>query len=124
MTASLWPRWESNVSIEVLDEQGQSVCTTEPIADRFCRYYTTLYKAQPTVDDDSTEDYLARIAIKCLTNEQRERLMAPLEPGEIRAVLKDMPAGQAPIMDGLTVAFYKTYQDILIHYLRRWPQMA
>ncbi|KAJ1160559.1 hypothetical protein NDU88_001055 [Pleurodeles waltl] len=43
--------------------------------------------------------------------------MAPLRPSEIVAELKDMQGGKAMGMGGLTVVFYKTYQDNLVHHL-------
>ncbi|KAJ1218982.1 hypothetical protein NDU88_006553 [Pleurodeles waltl] len=46
--------------------------------------------------------------------EHKERLVAPLRPEEIRAILKDMPSGKVPATDGLTVAFYKAYRDLLV----------
>ncbi|KAJ1110610.1 hypothetical protein NDU88_007960 [Pleurodeles waltl] len=65
------------------------------------------------IQDDSgrpaVTDYLNDIAMSWLTAEHRDRLMAPLRPEEIKAVLKDMPAGKSPGTDGLTVACYKAY---------------
>ncbi|KAJ1189707.1 hypothetical protein NDU88_006449 [Pleurodeles waltl] len=46
-----------------------------------------------------------------LSNKHREHLMAPLDPLEIKIAFKDMPSGKAPGSDGLTVAFYKAYQE-------------
>ncbi|KAJ1091065.1 hypothetical protein NDU88_004193 [Pleurodeles waltl] len=62
LAASLQPCRDSNVVLEVLDEQGQSVHTTEAEADCFHRYCTALYTAHQTVDD-STDDHLADKAL-------------------------------------------------------------
>ncbi|KAJ1149744.1 hypothetical protein NDU88_002549 [Pleurodeles waltl] len=66
----------------------------------------------PTKEEGVTADYLARIAMKWLLVECRERLQAPLLPAEIVAALKDMSGGKVPGTDGLAEAFYKAYLDV------------
>lgn len=51
--------------------------------------------------------------------------MALLDPLEIKAALAEMPTGKVPGMDGLTVAFYKAFQGILIsHLVTLYEEMA
>ncbi|KAJ1138508.1 hypothetical protein NDU88_004891 [Pleurodeles waltl] len=100
--------------LEVLNKQGDTVQDTVAVLESFRQYCNDLYKAQTIRDEGSMEDYLAHKAMKWLTNEHRERLMAPLQPGKICVALQEMPSAKAPGTDGLTVAFYRAYQDLLI----------
>ncbi|KAJ1158482.1 hypothetical protein NDU88_011170 [Pleurodeles waltl] len=51
--------------------------------------------------------------------------MGQLQPEEVKLTLACMLTGKAPGTDGLTVAFYKVYQDILIpHLVTLFEEMA
>ncbi|KAJ1217912.1 hypothetical protein NDU88_005499 [Pleurodeles waltl] len=69
--------------LEMQDEQEHLVHTTEAIAEFVHRYYIMFYMAQSTTDDNTTTDYLTHIVMKWFTNDQKESLMAPLEPVEV-----------------------------------------
>ncbi|KAJ1163140.1 hypothetical protein NDU88_003603 [Pleurodeles waltl] len=74
------PKQENGMILEIQDDGGQVLSETGQAAKHFCSNDTDLYWLQLIFDEESISDYLAQIAMKWLTMEYRERLMALLWP--------------------------------------------
>ncbi|KAJ1090868.1 hypothetical protein NDU88_003996 [Pleurodeles waltl] len=83
LTALLHPKREDDVILQVKYDTGQVLRGTEEVVERFCSYYADLYRSRLQFDEAAVIDYLAHIVMPWLSNDQRECLIALLEPVEI-----------------------------------------
>lgn len=116
--AQLLKTWRSKTQVSELKSAKGDVLTEETeIAGRFKQFYAELYSARSVGTEDEITDYLAHIKLPFLTNTHREYLMRPIEKDDILLALSSMKVGSAPGADGLTVAFYKAFLDLLLPHL-------
>ncbi|KAJ1218037.1 hypothetical protein NDU88_005623 [Pleurodeles waltl] len=118
LAAMMHPIRELDTLLELQGTDGHMITDPVDITTRFQEYFKELYASKITPDVTSIEDYLEHIAMPWLTVEHREHLMAPLQPAEICCALNGMTTAKAPGPNGLTVAFYKAYQHLLIPHIQ------
>ncbi|KAJ1144997.1 hypothetical protein NDU88_011289 [Pleurodeles waltl] len=63
------------------------------VVQQFHDYYTGLYRSRTQFDQTTVTDYLAHIAMSCLIDEHRDRLLGPLQLEQFGVTLASMPAG-------------------------------
>lgn len=109
-------RGRSQIS-ELKTTDGKVITDEREIATEFRNYYTDLYSSRGGDLLDEISDYLEHISLPMLTNAHLEFLMQPIDKDEIVEALSGMRSGSAPGADGLTVGFYKAFQEKLILHL-------
>lgn len=63
---------------------------------------------------EKIKNYLKDIGLAKITEIEQSTLEAPITEDEVRNALKETPVGKSPGPDGLSVLYYKKYQDNLI----------
>ncbi|KAJ1092185.1 hypothetical protein NDU88_005297 [Pleurodeles waltl] len=117
MAAMMHPNGKADIILAVKDKNGHLINDLAGVMNRFIDYYTAFYTTKITLDADAISDYLTHITMPWLKNADREYLMASLQPGEVCCALKSMAMVNAPGPDEPSMAFYQTYQDLLIPHL-------
>ncbi|KAJ1111746.1 hypothetical protein NDU88_000021 [Pleurodeles waltl] len=123
LASTLHPRHKDNALLQIQDNDVWNDATS--MVEMFHDYHTGLHKSRSQFDEAAVMDYLIHIAMSRLTDEQRVHSMGPLRPEEIRVALADMLTGKVSGIEGLTVAFYKAYQNLLMpHLVTLFEEMA
>lgn len=76
-------------------------------------FFRELYTSSHVSSTPDLATYLDSIQLFWLSPGHREYLDQPFTVDDITAVIKSLPSGKAPGLDGLTTLFYKTYVDVL-----------
>lgn len=99
---------------------------TNDIAREFRTFYQQVAKAIPddTIRKTRIEEYLLKANLPKLSSTALEALEGDLTTAELKGALKSMANGKAPGPDGLTVAYYRTYADILLPHLTSYANSA
>lgn len=63
---------------------------------------------------EKIKNYVKDIGLAKITEIEQSTLEAPITEDEVRNALKETPVGKSPGPDGLSVLYYKKYQDNLI----------
>ena len=92
----------------LVTEKGETIRNQKQILEHQHKFYQTLYKKDPTV-----KFTIKNNSQKKLTEVQRELLDKEIEIEEISNALKQMKKGKTPGSDGLTVAWYKCFWDLI-----------
>uniref|UniRef100_A0A803TLB1 Reverse transcriptase domain-containing protein n=1 Tax=Anolis carolinensis TaxID=28377 RepID=A0A803TLB1_ANOCA len=92
--------------------------TDKEILRQFETFYKTLYKKDQIKKDDIAQ-YLSKRKLEKISEEQRERLNKSIEEEEIKKAIRKMDPNKAPGPDGLTVMYYKTFEEELLPYLKK-----
>lgn len=92
---------------------------TPAIVKEFLSFYQYLYHVQHTIADQDTrtkliQDYLAHANLPKLPSDALTALEGEFTNSEMCVALKAMANGKAPGPDGLTVAYYRSFADVLL----------
>ncbi|KAJ1218273.1 hypothetical protein NDU88_005856 [Pleurodeles waltl] len=112
------PSRSTNLINTMTATDGSTLNDPEDIAARFLEYYQTLYTTRGNSDPNAINEYLTRMVLPKLSENDREALGAPLTLVEIAKALGSMAEGKAPGPDGPTVYFYKAYQTLILSHLK------
>ena len=75
------------------------------------KYYSDLYT--PSKTNRKTQDKLLRNIQKKITQEQKEKLDAPITIDEIKTAIFQIKPGKSPGLDGIPAEFYQEYWNIV-----------
>ena len=106
----------SNDSIGQLAEEkdGEIYTDNENIIKIATKFYTDLYT--PNKVNTRTQDRLLRNIKKKITQEQKEKLDAPILEEEIKTAVFQMQSGKSPGFDGIPIEFYQEYWNEIKHF--------
>uniref|UniRef100_A0A803TK36 Reverse transcriptase domain-containing protein n=1 Tax=Anolis carolinensis TaxID=28377 RepID=A0A803TK36_ANOCA len=112
-----WLAWRVNKRkqsqcIDKIQDEDITYFDRKGIENQFVNYYKNLY-SEDNIPKERVVQYLGEQDIKKLTETQREILNKKIEIEEIERAIKRLKANKAPGPDGLTTAYYKTFQDML-----------
>lgn len=118
LARSLQQRKSASFIAKIKNSSATIVHDTPNIAKEFRAFYQHLYHVQHSVTDrdDKTRfirEYLARANLPRLPPDTLASLEGELTTSELRTALKAMANGKAPGLDGFTVAYYRSFADIL-----------
>ena len=85
----------------------------QEINEYFYNYYSHLYSSTFEDAEEGVRDFLDRVAVPQITQEEAEELGAEITIGEVRAALKVLARGKVPGTDGLPAEFFAAYRDLL-----------
>lgn len=110
----------------IRDSSGASFASSRDIATQFIKYFSELYNLPPangqgvTPDRQSTlRGFLTHHCPSTISSEDSSNLVRPISTEEITEVLKQLKPGKSPGPDGLTVSYYRTFQEILTPQTRK-----
>lgn len=105
---------------KITDPSGKSFTSPEDISTQFVNYFTKLYNLPQTDMTDPSQNrqeaistFLAQHGIPLISPEESRTLDCPISMEETTTALKQLKAGKSPGPDGLTVGYYKTFQETL-----------
>ncbi|XP_063799964.1 msx2-interacting protein [Pseudophryne corroboree] len=111
---------------KVKSHTGTTQHTTTEIAAAFRHYYTQLYNLRGPKEADpdlsrkaSIAEFLREINFPTLTPEEVESLENPYTLAELEEAVKTTPNGRSPGPDGFSLAYYKTFGDVLLPMMLR-----
>ncbi len=71
------------------------------------QFYQKLYLSECDSSDGGRNDFLNRVPLPSLSQEQREKLNAPVTVDVVRRAIVSLEGGKAPVPDGFCPEFYK-----------------
>lgn len=98
---------------ELLDEHDIPIRGQVHTHAHLTKFFKELYTSSHSTLTTDLETYLDTIQLFWLTPGHREYLDQPFTVEDIITVIKSLPAGKAPGLDGLTSLFYKTFAEAL-----------
>lgn len=105
---------------EIKDSSWKSFVSPDDIATQFVNYFSKLYNLPHTEMTEPTRNrqeaiysFLSQYGGPPISIDDSKTLDSPIEIEETTAALKQLKSGKSPGPDGLTIGYYKTFQDIL-----------
>lgn len=117
----------------ITDSTGKKRHSNSEIAQVFTQYYASLYNLHPEHKPQATpgsrteiiREYLQKNGFKPLTEQQSSNIDCPLTRDEFNLVLKQMKSGKSPGPDGFSLAYYRSFADILaIPFLKTFNSLS
>lgn len=71
--------------------------------------FAQTYTSESQVNSDDIRSFFGSLNLPTLSDEQCDSLEAPIMVEEIVEVIRSLPSGKAPGLDGFTAGFYKCY---------------
>uniref|UniRef100_A0A803SLF5 Reverse transcriptase domain-containing protein n=1 Tax=Anolis carolinensis TaxID=28377 RepID=A0A803SLF5_ANOCA len=103
--------------INSIKSEEKTYTKEEDILNQFRSFYDKLYGQEETEKDRITK-FLGQQKLTKITEEQKRDLNKEITDREIKAAIKQSNSQKAPGPDGLSAAYYKTFQDILLPHLK------
>lgn len=107
-------RIEANTIPSLLDDNQVRHYKTKDINRIMRQFYEKLYSSECNSSDKRRKQFLDRVPLPCLSDEQREKLNAPLTEEEIRRAIASLKSGKAPGPDGFCPEFYKKLSHLVV----------
>uniref|UniRef100_R4GAZ5 Reverse transcriptase domain-containing protein n=1 Tax=Anolis carolinensis TaxID=28377 RepID=R4GAZ5_ANOCA len=104
--------------ITKIESQGKLIYIDDKIRDIFESFYSNLYK-KDNIDLDLIGEYLSKLKLQKITEEQRLTLNKEITENEIKMAIKNLDANKSPGPDGFTAGFYKLQLDEIIQHLKK-----
>ncbi|KAJ1167387.1 hypothetical protein NDU88_007779 [Pleurodeles waltl] len=95
------------------------VHTPGEVHSEFTRHYEALYASSVLPMESLCSDFLARVDLPHVEEEQMEALEEPLDLEEIKSSIGELASGKTPGPDGLPADFYKVFASQLAPRLLR-----
>lgn len=77
------------------------------------QFYQKLYSSECELSEGRRKEFLDRVSLPSLSEEQKEKLTAPVTEREVHAAIASLRSGKAPGPDGLCPEFYKKLSHLL-----------
>uniref|UniRef100_A0A670K591 Reverse transcriptase domain-containing protein n=1 Tax=Podarcis muralis TaxID=64176 RepID=A0A670K591_PODMU len=110
-------RKEQN-TINRIAVEGAEINKPKEIRRAFMDYYGELFRNIERNQTKEIERYLIAKNINKITAVDKEKLNAPIEAEEIKAIITDLKNGKAPGPDGFTSRYYKEMESVLLNPLQ------
>lgn len=107
---------------QITSESGTKLSDPESIAQEFQKFYRKLYNLPNTQIQQGVSwaglisTYLTSSGMPSLSSEIIEGMEAPITDKELTKAIDSSKLGKAPGPDGLNLAYYKTFHDVLSPY--------
>lgn len=107
---------------KIQTKDGHIEYSSKKVAEVFKKYYQELYSIpkQGTQLKNSRErniKYLRKAMLPKITEEERECMETPISEEEVSKAIAGMALGKSPGPDGFTLAYYRSFKEVLIPWL-------
>ena len=94
----------------------QNIITYKPreINEVFKQFYTNLYHSESEKDEIKINNFLSKIQLPTISNEEQMGLNASFTLREVEEVLHSLQSNKSPGEDGFPPEFYKKFKDLLL----------
>ena len=100
-------RQDNSNNIPMIKKGDKVITSNKGINEVFEEFYRNLYTSECKPSEEETDAFFSGLEIPTISDEQKERLDAPLTEDEIRATIRAMKPGKSPGLDGFPVEYYK-----------------
>ena len=107
-------RTESNTIPSLLDDNQVRHYKTKDINKIMRQFYQKLYSSECELSEERRKEFLDKVSLKSLAEEQKEKLTAPVTEKEVRAAIPSLKGGRAPGPDGFCPEFYKKLTHLIV----------
>lgn len=122
LLAKILSKKKNNKYIDKIRSRTNEIQYRDPdIARTFQEFYSELYSINRNVTPKEREqkqakikNYLSEVGMTKLSENEHTTLESPITEIEVRKAIRETQVGKSPGPDGLTVLYYKKYQDYLI----------
>ncbi len=77
-------------------------------------FYKDLYSSECTSSDEARAEFLSKIRLPSLSEQQKVALCRPVTKDEVVETISTLKGGKAPAPDGFGSVYYKKYSKILV----------
>lgn len=108
--ASVQARKRKNNISSLQNVSGEWITSPPVVRTLISDFYSNLYEVHRPVSDSLVYDW-DRLQLPCLSQVNKEFLMVPFSPVEIRSAMFNISDNKSPGPDGFSAAFFKTHWD-------------
>ena len=104
---------ENNSVIPAIKNGDNIVTSSKEINKVFQQFYEKLYTSTSNHEQQKLEDFLSKIDLPKMSQQQAKSLDASITEEEVRNAITLMKNGKSPGLDGFPIEYYKAFTDVL-----------